>query len=99
MLAQISEQKDLGHVFKELFSTEGSEVYLKPVERYVRTDAPIAFATLLAAAAQAGEVAIGYKRAAMAGDASRSYGVVVAPKKDEAVSFGPGDRVIVLADS
>ena len=99
MLAQISEQKDLGHVFKELFSTEGSEVYLKPVERYVRTDAPVTFATLVAAAAQAGEVAIGYKRAAMAGDANRGYGVVVAPKKDEAVDFGPGDRVIVLADN
>lgn len=99
MLAQISEQKDLGHVFKELFSTEGSEVYLKPIERYVRTDAPVTFATLVAAAARAGEVAIGYKRAALAGDASRSYGVVVAPKKGEAIGFSPGDRLIVLAES
>jgi voltage-gated potassium channel Kch len=99
MLAQISEQKDLAWVFKELFSAEGSEVYLKPIEHYVSLDGPVTFATLVAAAARAGEVAIGYKQQAMAGDASRAYGVVVAPKKGEALTFVPGDRLIVLAEN
>lgn len=98
MLAQISEQKELSHVFSELFSAEGSEVYLKPIEHYVRTDAPVDFATLTSAASSIGEVAIGYKRLAFAGDATRGFGVTVSPKKGEKVAFAPGDRLVVIAE-
>ncbi len=99
MLAQISEQKDLSAVFRELFSSAGAELYLKPVEQYVRLGAPVTFSTLTAAAAQAGEVAVGIKRAALAGDAAKAYGVVVAPKKSTSFTLEPGDRLIVLADN
>lgn len=99
MLSQISENKELNIVFKDLFSPEGSEVYLKPVDLYVQPGNPVNFSTVIAAAAQAGEVAFGYKIAAQAGDASKSYGVVVSPKKSQSITFAPGDRLIVMAES
>ncbi len=99
MLSQISENKELNIVFKDLFSPEGSEVYLKPVELYVKRGTPLTFSTVIAAAAQKGEVAFGYKVAAQAGDASKSYGVVVSPKKSLQLTFQPGDKLIVLAEN
>lgn len=99
MLSQISENKELNTVFKDLFSPEGSEVYLKPVELYVQPGNPVTFSTVIAAAAQKGEVAFGYKVAAASGDAGKSYGVVVSPKKSQSVTFAAGDRLIVMAES
>jgi voltage-gated potassium channel Kch len=99
LLSQISENKELNIVFKDLFSPEGSEVYLKPISQYVKTGMPVTFSTVIAAAAQKGEVAFGYKLANQAGEASASYGVVVSPKKSAPITFGPDDRLIVLAES
>ncbi len=99
MLSQISENKELNTVFKDLFSPEGSEVYLKPVENYVKTGGPVTFSTVVAAAAQKGEVAFGFKVLSQAGDATKSYGVVVSPKKSQPITFAPGDKLIVLAEN
>jgi ion channel POLLUX/CASTOR len=98
MLSQISENKALNAVFADLFSPEGSEIYLKPVSAYVRTGLPISYSTLVAAAAQKGESALGYKIAALASAADKSYGVVVNPEKSASVTFGPHDKVIVAAE-
>lgn len=98
MLSQISENKELNIVFQNLFSPEGSEIYLKPAGRYVRSEVPVSFSTVVASAAQRGESAIGYKLAALANDAERAYGVVVNPEKSVPVTFGPKDRIIVLAE-
>lgn len=98
LMSQISENKDLNVVFKDLFSSEGSEVYLKPANEYVKLGMPVTFATLIAAAAQKGEVAFGYKLAALAGDADRSHGVVVSPRKSQPLTFAHGDKLIVLAE-
>lgn len=99
MLSQISQNKELNTVFKDLFSPEGSEVYLKPIEYYVRLDIPTTFATVIEAASQRGEIAFGYKLARKTGDASEGYGVVVSPKKSVGIAFQPGDKLIVLAES
>ena len=98
MLSQVSENKQLNTVFKDLFSPEGSEIYLKPANSYVKMGVPMTFTTVMAAAAQKGESAIGYKLAAFSGDAEKQYGVAVNPPKSDAVTFGPNDKVIVLAD-
>ncbi len=99
MMSQISENKDLNIVFKDLFSPEGSEVYLKPVNEYVKPGIPVTFSTLINAAAQKGEVAFGYKVAADAAAADKSYGVVVSPKKSQPITFAAGDKLIVLAEN
>ncbi|OGQ19209.1 MAG: potassium transporter TrkA [Deltaproteobacteria bacterium RBG_16_71_12] len=99
MLSQISENKELNQVFAELFSADGSEIYLKPAVQYVTTNVPLTFSTVVAAAAQRSESALGYKLAAQASDASKSYGVVVNPDKSAPVTFGPHDKIIVLAEN
>lgn len=99
LLSQISENKYLSAVFTDLFDPEGSEIYVKPVENYVRSGQPLNFYTVVDAARQRGEVAIGYRLAHDAHDASKSYGVSVNPDKSKTVTFEPGDKVIVLAES
>ncbi len=98
MLAQLSESDRLKMVFDELFNSEGSEIYLRPIDEYVSLDGPVDFATLVAAASERGETAIGYRIAATARSAADGYGVVVNPHKTTRHSFAVGDRVIVLGD-
>lgn len=97
-LSQLSENRLLAKVFDSLFSSDGSEVYLKPVERYVRAGEPVDFYTVLEAARRRGETAIGYRVVAHAHDAAQGYGVRLNPPKGERVSFAPADRIVVLAE-
>jgi len=99
MLSQISENKELAAVFQDLFDPEGSELYLKPAEDYVELGRPLNFYTVVEAARQRGEVAIGYRHHAEAHDPARSYGVRVNPPKSVPVTFSREDRVIVLAEN
>lgn len=98
MLSQISENKHLDKVFKDLFSPEGSEIYLKPIKDYITPGRKVNFYTLLEAAAERGETAIGYRIQADASDAGKAYGVAVNPDKGNMVSFTENDKIIVLAE-
>ncbi len=98
MLSQISENKELAAVFADLFDPEGVELYLKPAGDYVALDEALTFYTVVESARRRGEVAIGYRRQALSGDSSASYGVKVNPKKSDKVRFEEGDRIIVLAE-
>ena len=98
MLSQVSENKHLTAVFDTLFSSEGSEIYLRPAELYITPGATVDFYAVLEAARRRGETAIGYRRAADAHNADAAYGVSVNPKKSEKITFLPRDKVIVLAE-
>lgn len=98
MLSQISENRGLADVFTTLFQAEGSEVYLRPVELYVLIGEPMNFYTLLEAARRRGETAIGYRIVEHAHNSHLAYGIRLNPKKDELITFAPGDRLIVLAE-
>ncbi|MCA6365331.1 MAG: NAD-binding protein [Bacteroidetes bacterium] len=99
LLSQLSENKRLERVFKDLFSAEGSEIYLKPVSDYIETGIPVNFHTLIDAALSKGETAIGYRIAALSDDAEKAYGVKVNPHKDDEITYTEGDKVIVLAEN
>jgi len=98
MLSQVSENQQLTEVFDTLFSSRGSEIYLRPAERYIRPGVDVDFYTVLEAARRRGETAIGYRLAEHSRVAARDYGVVVNPKKGEKRRFGAGDKIIVLAE-
>jgi ion channel POLLUX/CASTOR len=98
MLAQLSENKALDLVFKQLFENEGSEICLRPVSEYVRTNTPMSYFTLVEAATRKGHTAIGYRKLALADDKSQGFGIKVNPPKREAVMFEERDQVVVLAD-
>jgi voltage-gated potassium channel Kch len=98
MFSQISENKHLEHVLKDLFDPEGSEIYLKPITNYVTPDHAVDFYTLVAAAAQRGDTAIGYRIQALSNASDRGYGVVINPDKKNTVTFTPQDKLVVLAE-
>ncbi|MBI3510661.1 MAG: NAD-binding protein [Bacteroidetes bacterium] len=98
LLSQISENKRLEAVFKDLFRSEGSEIYLKPAKEYVQMGKPMNFYTILEAASQRGETAIGYRITAQSSDPAKAYGVKVNPSKSEMITFSPADKIIVLAE-
>jgi hypothetical protein len=97
LLTQTSENPHLSAVFAQLFSPEGSEIYLKPCEYYIRTGVPVNFYTIAESARRRGELAIGYRQIALAQQAP-GYGVSLNPDKAEQVTLQPGDKIIVLAE-
>jgi len=99
MMCQVSENKELSSVFEDLIDPDGSELYLKPADEYVKPGAPLTFYTVVEAARRRGEVAVGYRVKAETGDPDKSYGVHLNPDKAQRITFTEGDRVIVLAES
>ena len=97
-MAQISENKELGPFFEELFQPEGSEIYFKSIANYVTVDEPINFFTIAEAALEVNETAIGYRQQSCAGDAERNYGIVVNPEKSAYVDYAASDQIIVFSD-
>ena len=99
MLAQASENENIGAIFADLLDEQGSEIYMRPVESYLELNRPVSFYTVTEACRRRGEVALGYvrKRNENADDPRNMGGVVVNPKKSEQLSYEAGDRIIVLA--
>ena len=99
MLAQASENENIGAIFAELLDEAGSEFYMRPAETYLDLGKPISFYTVTAACRRRGEVAIGYvrKRVEAEDDPRNMGGVVVNPKKSASLIYEAGDRIIVLA--
>ena len=98
LLAQVSENKALNTVFTDLFDPDGSEIYLKLASNYVHLGQPMNFYTVVEAACQRNEVAIGYRIAAQSDDAGKAYGVMINPTKSDMLTFSEWDRMIVLAE-
>lgn len=99
MTAQLAEDRRLFPIFTDLFDPEGSEIYLKPAGDYVVLGTPVNFFTVLEAARARGETALGYRLISEFSQASRAYGVHTNPRKDTALTFSLGDKVIVIAGS
>ncbi|HET7810502.1 MAG TPA: hypothetical protein VFL16_07980 [Steroidobacteraceae bacterium] len=99
MMAQLSENGNLDRVFKVLFSSEGSEIYIRPMSDYIKLGSTVDFYTVLEAAAQRGETAIGYRLMKWADDKDHGYGVNVNPKKSDKHTFEPNDQIVVLAEN
>lgn len=91
MMAQIIENPEMSRFFDVLLEPAGSEFYLKGFERYVAPGRPVDFATVIQAARERGEVAIGYRLS--------SGKMVLNPPKRETVIFRGGDRIAVLAEN
>ena len=98
LLTQISENKDLNAVFTDMFDPDGSEVYLKPIERYIKPGKNVNFYTVIEAAKAYGETAIGYRIESLAHTEEESFGVTVNPLKSDMIEFSAGDKLIVLAE-
>lgn len=97
MMAQIAENREVGLVYRELFSAEGNEVYIRPATDYVAANTPLDFYTITESARRKGEVAIGYRVVANKNDVRKEYGIVINPGKREKITLTDADKVIVIA--
>jgi hypothetical protein len=98
MLAQASENENIGAIFADLLDEQGSEIYMRPAESYLELDHPMTFYTVTEACRQRGEVAIGHvRKRSDSNDPRNMGGVIVNPKKSETLTYEQGDRIIVLA--
>ncbi|MFE3768139.1 potassium transporter TrkA [Streptomyces sp. NPDC059122] len=97
LLTQLTEDRELYAVFSDLFDPAGSEIYLKPAVSYVVPGATVNFATVVEAARQRGETALGYRLAGQS-DVPPRYGVVLNPSKTAPLSLSDGDSIVVLAE-
>lgn len=98
VLTQLSENKELKKVYDILFEAEGSEIYLKDANQFVKTGVELDFYAVLESAARQGQTAIGYRIIKDAYDESKTYGVKLNPKKSAKIRFAEGDKVIVLGE-
>ncbi len=99
LFAQIAEQPDMYEVYDSLFSEEGSEIYVKPIELYVsELPSEIRFCDLMTLANSREEICIGVKRRSDEGRADRNYGIQLIPHKEERMCLTEGDSLVVLAE-
>ena len=94
LATQISENKALYDVFDELLSTEGSELYMRPIESFVKIGFEVNFDTVIEAAARNGCIALGYRKA----ETKYRKDIVTCPKRSDRIVFNKGDSLIVLAE-
>ncbi|MEI7772644.1 MAG: hypothetical protein WCI67_21820 [Chloroflexales bacterium] len=98
LAVQVAENTALTEVFHTLLDPVGTKILLRPASTYVREGADLLFATVVEAARQRGECAIGFRTQGHEADRDHGYGMVLNPPKSRPVCLGRGDRVIVVAN-
>ncbi|MFN0050396.1 MAG: CASTOR/POLLUX-related putative ion channel, partial [Cytophagales bacterium] len=98
VLAQLSENNELSHIFEELFDATGYEVYLKPASNYAFAGEPTDFYQISEVALSKREIPIGYRINSLSDDHAKLYGIKLNPNKSEKVIFGNEDKIILIAE-
>ncbi len=99
MYAQISESPDVLKIYNDLFSPDGSEVYIKPASLYISSlPEKIKFGEICAAAIKRSETCFGIRIAAEESRTDLNYGIYINPPKDKVFSLTKEDSLITLAD-
>jgi hypothetical protein len=98
VIAQVSEERDINCVLRELLTAEGSETYIRSVSRFVdlKNENNMSFWDVALRARQQREVAIGYKPEGMSFKDAKH--LIINPKdKSLKRHWAPGDEIITLA--
>ncbi len=93
MMAQISENRDLADVFRELLHPNGSEIYIRNASYYLNSVEKSDFFAITKKVSQRNEIVIGYKKQISDND----FEIVINPLKSEKVTFTNKDCLIVLS--
>jgi len=99
MLVQIAENPALGKFFEQLTSSDGAEIYFRPIKNYVDISEPIDFYSICESAGLKGETAIGYQLSKKKELSSLNAGVNINPNKSHKRLYGKGDKIIVFAQN
>ncbi len=100
ILAQVSENPAILGVYEDLFTEEGSEIYLKPINLYLeRLPEKVVYADLIQLTMKRGEILIGYRYGSQADDVDRHFGVNINIAKDTVIAPSKDDYFVVLAEN
>jgi hypothetical protein len=99
LFAQISEEPDILRVYDQIFSEDGSEIYLKSTGMYFR-EFPVTatYADLIAVAQNRKEICLGIKLHQHEGELDENYGVKLIPEKNTVYQLTENDHLVVLAE-
>lgn len=95
ILTQISENKSMVYVFNQLLSTQGSELFIRPMREFITDDIEISFHQLQKIAEKRHQIIIGYKKAI---PNSKEFQIFINPERCHGIKFSTKDSLIVLAD-
>ncbi|WUI52386.1 NAD-binding lipoprotein [Streptomyces sp. NBC_00414] len=98
LMAQISHNPHLAAVFGELFAAHGVSVHLRPACHYTPPGYEASFATVVAAARDRGECAIGYRHTDPRSDTGHRHELRLNPAKTERRVWNAQDEVVVVAN-
>ena len=100
ILAQVSQEPDVMSIYRDLFSVEGSELYIKPISLYFPTEqlAKLTFADCVKAAQDRDELCIGIKVSTLAQDKDKNFGIDLVPSLDKQLNLSFNDGLITLAE-
>ena len=99
ILAQLSENPLILKFYEDIFSEDGSEIYLKPVNLYY-DQFPIkaTFGDLINLADQRNEICLGIRKGCLSKNANENFGVRLNLKKDEFIELEENDFLVVLSE-
>jgi len=100
IFAQVALEKDVMHVYDDLFHKEGSEIYIKPIDLYFEQPEGlnVTFADCVLAAQQRDEVCFGIKLGRQETEKEQNFGIYIIPPKDRHYTLRDDDALIVLAE-
>lgn len=99
ILAQLSEEPLIKVLYDDLFSEDGSEIYVKPAKLYFdRFPQEIRFVDVINQAFKRDEICLGYRSGKLSNDAEANFGVKLNPAKDEVLHITEDDFLVVLSE-
>ncbi|MEX1001328.1 MAG: hypothetical protein WDZ35_04365 [Crocinitomicaceae bacterium] len=99
ILAQLSEEPLIKILYDDLFSEDGSEIYVKPADLYF-SDFPVqvVFADIIALASERNEVCIGIRKGELSKNSAKNFGVELNLPKDQKIMIESTDFLVVLSE-
>ena len=99
ILAQLSEEPKIKILYDDIFSEDGSEIYVKPVELYY-TSLPVEarFIDIIGHATQRDEICLGIRKGAKIKNQEENFGVRLNIPKAETIKLEAGDFLVVLSE-
>jgi len=99
VIAQVSEEKDINNVLREILTAEGSETYIRSISRYadLEKENDLSFWDISLRVRQLNEVAIGFKPEELDFKQAAHF-IINPPDKSMKRKWSPGDMVITFSE-
>ncbi|HNZ26526.1 MAG TPA: hypothetical protein PLG34_09105 [Spirochaetota bacterium] len=97
--AQCSEDPEVLKIYEDLFSSEGNEVYIKPISLFLSdVSGGVTFGQLCAAAIKRKETCFGVRIKSLEESSTDNYGIYINPDKSKIFNLSSEDMLITLAE-